>query len=149
MALSTTTITNSIAALSITGVTIKDIDEVPDKVEGRDCPILFPEPDGFLSNPTVTPMSTGTAGSGYFDVEYDMRYTFLYKPVGAGRGLLATYPTMLSYALAIVDKIVVSDTVTGAVNLTFAGFEDFGAATDPAGNIFIGTRMLFHVLEFE
>jgi len=149
MSLSTTTITNSIAALSITGLTIKDIDEVPESVTLRDCPVLYPEPDGFLRNVTVEPMAFGTAGSGPFDVDYDMAYTFLYKPVGVSRALLSVYPAMLAMALLIVDKIIVSDLVTGGVTLEFAGFEDFGLANDVSGNPFFGTRMLFHVKEFE
>jgi len=149
MTLSTTTITNSIAALSITGVTIKDIDEIPEGVLERQCPILYPEPDGFIRNLVVAPMAFGTAGSGPFDVDYDITYTFLYKPLGTSRALLSTYPTMLALALTIVDKIIVSDLVTGAVTLEFAGFEDFGMANDITGTPFIGTRMLFHVKEFE
>lgn len=149
MAISTDTITNSIAALTVTGVTIRDIDEIPENVDVRQCPTLYPEPVNFISSLEVTPMSFGTAGSGHFDVEYDMAYTFLYKPVGASRTLLSLYPTMLTLAMDIVDKIIVSDTITGLVDLTFAGFSDFGVALDPAGNSFIGTGMIFHVKEFE
>lgn len=149
MTISTTTITNSIAALSITGVTIKDSDEIPEAVLERQCPILYPEPVNFIRNLVVDPMSFGTAGSGYFDVDYDMAYTFLYKPVGTSRALLSTYPDMLTLAMTIVDKIIISDVVTGAVTLTFNGFENFGLALDPAGNSFIGTGMTFHVKEFE
>ena len=149
MTLSTNTITNSIAALSITGVTIKGIDEIPEGVLERQCPILYPEPDGFIGNLEVVPMSFGTAGSGHFDVDYDIKYTFLYKPVGTSRKLLSTYPTLLTLALTIVDKIIISDVVTGAVTLEFAGFENFGIAHDIVGVPFIGTRMLFHVKEFE
>jgi hypothetical protein len=149
MSLSTTTITNSIAALSITGVTIKDIDEIPEAVTDRQCPILYPEPLNFIRNLVVNPMTFGTAGSGYFDVDYDMAYTLLYRPVGASRMLLNLYPPMLELAMDVVDKIIVSDAVTGTVDLTFAGFEGFGVALDPSGNSFIGTGMVFHVKEFE
>ena len=44
------TIANSIAALSVTGVTIKDLDEIPDSAFSGACPIVYPRPDGFVSN---------------------------------------------------------------------------------------------------
>ena len=149
MAISISTVTNSIAALSVSGVTIKDIDEIPSSVIGRDCPILYPEPDGFIANFTVTPMAFGTAGSGPFDVEYDLVYAFLYCPVGTGRSLLDVYDEMVTKAVLIYDRIIVSDAITGAVELTAGDVMQFGAVPDPAGNMFLGTRMVFHVKEFE
>ena len=80
MALSITTVTNSIAALSVTGVTIKDIDEIPASVDAYDCPILYPEPVDFVTNLTVTAASF----QGKYDVEYDLTYTFLYAQIGEG-----------------------------------------------------------------
>jgi len=40
MALAITTVTNSIAALSVTGLTIKDVDEILYAPTDRECPLL-------------------------------------------------------------------------------------------------------------
>ena len=149
MALSITTVTNSIAALSVTGVTIKDIDEIPTRVDAYDCPILYPEPIDFVTNLTVTPAAFGTGGSGPFDVEYDLTYTFLYNQVGADTELLSHYSGFVAAVCLILDKILVSDNITGCVELTWNGTTSFVAVSDPAGNIFHGCKLIFHVLEFE
>ena len=45
MSFSSTTIATAISALTITGVTVKDITAIQEQVEPRDCPVLFPSPD--------------------------------------------------------------------------------------------------------
>jgi len=149
MALAITTVTNSIAALSVTGLTIKDIDEIPYSVTDRQCPILYPEPLNFISDITVERATTGTAGSGYFDVFYTLRYAFLYQQAGAGRGTLTLYSSMVQLFEDLVDKMIISDNITGCVDIQVAGSVTFGPIPDPAGNMFIGAELLFRVHEFE
>jgi len=149
MTLSISTVTNSIAALSVSGITIKDIDEIPSKVDASDCPILYPEPLNFLSNVSVTPAAFGTGGSGPFDVDYDITYAFLYAKVGSGGELLDHYKGMVDKVCLIIDKIIISDAITGAVELSFNGTVDFAAIQDPAGYLFHGCHLTFHVKEFE
>ena len=145
--LSINTVTNSIAALSITGVTIRDVDEMPESVNARECPILYPEPDRFVRNMTVEPAAFGSGTGILVDAEYDLVYTFLYKKVGAGRGLYSLYPSMLTLTQLIVNKIIVSDIITGCTELTFAGFENFGHLIDPSSQWFLGTQIILHVKE--
>ena len=149
MALSITTVTNSIAALSVSGVTIKDIDEIPTRVDAYDCPILYPEPVDFVTNLTVTAAAFGTGGSGPFDVEYDLNYTFCYAQVGEGTELLSHYSGFVAKVCLILDKIIVSDNIAGCVELTWNGTTSFVSVLDPAGNIFHGCQLVFHVKEFE
>jgi len=148
MGLAFTTITNSIAAIAVTGVTIKDIDEIPESVLPRMCPIMYPEPDGFISGFTYERNSTGPGSVALATVNYNMTYAFLYTPVGSGRGLFDVYDDMVSKVGAILDKIIVSDAITGVVDLTIAEAFQFGAVPDPTGNMFIGTRLVFQVIEF-
>ena len=81
-------------------------------------------------------------------VTYNMTYAFLYTPVGSGRGLFDVYGDMLEKVGLIIDKIIVSDGITGVVDLTIAGAFQFGAVPDPTGNMFIGTRLILNVKEF-
>ena len=149
MTLSISTVTNSIAALSVSGVTIKDVDEIPSRVDVSDCPILYPEPLNFVTNIVVTPMAFGHEGSGPFDVEYDLTYAFLQTEVGAGGELLDHYKTMVDNVCLIIDRIIISDAVTGAIELSMNGSANFVAIPDPAGNLFHGCHLVFHVKEFE
>ena len=149
MALAITTVTNSIAALSVTGLTIKDIDEIPYSVTDRECPMLYPEPLNFISDITVERVTTGTAGSGYFDVFYTLRYAFLYQAVGADRGSLTNYQGMVQLWEDLIDRLILSDNVTGCEDLQVAGSVSFGAIPDPSGNMFMGSELLIRVHEFE
>jgi len=148
MALAFATITDSIAGISVSGVTIKDIDEIPESVLVRDCPIMYPEPDGFISGLTYTRDSTGPGSTALATVTYNMTYAFLYTPVGAGRGLFDIYDDMLTKVGLIIDAIIISDGITGVVDLTIGDAIQFGAVPDPAGNMFIGTRLIFAIMEF-
>ena len=145
MGVSIITVTNSIAALSVTGVTIKDIDEIPSRVDAYDCPILYPEPVDFITNFTVTDASF----QGQYDVEYDMNYAFLYAQVGEGSELLSHYSGFVEKVCLIVDRVLASVNITGCVEFTWNGVANFVSLPDPAGNIFHGCRVIFHAKEFE
>ena len=145
MALSITTVTNSIAALSVTGVTIKDIDEIPTSVDAYDCPILYPEPVDFVTNLTVTAASF----QGKYDVEYDLTYTFLYAQIGEGGGLFDHYSGFVAKVCLILDRILLSLNITGSVTLEWNGAVNFGPVYDPVMNVFHGCNIVLHVLEHE
>ena len=49
-AIKITTVATAIAAISISGVTVKDISAIPEAVNEQDCPMLAPRPDNFVSN---------------------------------------------------------------------------------------------------
>lgn len=155
MAIAFVTITNSIAALSISSasdkatITIRDIDQVPQKVNPRDCPILFPDPTNFITEFVPTRQSYGPGTVAQFDIEYNMNYMFLYAPVGTGRGLFDVLPTMLQDVANILDAIIENDNITGLVDLGPVGISEFGSILDPSGVEFIGTNLAFHVMEFK
>ena len=87
MAYALITIMDSIASLSIEGVNIRDIDELSEGVTARECPVLYPEPTNFVSDFELVRDSTGPGSTALQHATYDLTYTFLYAPVGAGRGL--------------------------------------------------------------
>lgn len=148
MALKFSLIADSIASISVSGVTIKDIDEIPESVSARDCPIMYPEPDGFISGLTYTRDSTGPGLVAQATVTYNMTYAFLYKPVGIGRGLFVVYNDMMTKFGLIVDAIIISDVLNHVMDLTIGDVIQFGAVPDPAGNMFIGTRLVLKISEF-
>lgn len=152
MTIAFTTITNSIAALSITGaqtINIRDIDEIPDAVEARDCPILFPDPTNFITNFTPVRKSFGGGTVAKFDIQYNMNYLFLQTAVGSGRGLFDVMDDMLDNIAAIFDAIIDNNLVTGLVDMTPSGIAEFGPVRDPAGNDFLGTNVIIQILEFK
>jgi len=148
MTIALSTVTESISNISISGITIQDIDELKSEYLERDCPILIPNPAGFVSNFRLERQSFGTGASCKWDVRYTLTYRFLHSLVGTGRQTFDTYSDMVEKATSIVDAIILNDAVTGAVDLTLQDVISFGPVGDPSGILFHGCDIALEVLEF-
>ena len=149
MTLSIVTIADSVSKLSVTGVTIKDLDEIPESANNIDCPMVYPNPDGFVSNFDVERMAQGSGTSNVWDISYTLTYRFLHSEVGLGLGLFDVYDGMVDKLMDFVDKMLISDAVTGAVDLEVEDISTFGPVSDPSGKMFHGCDIMFRILEFE
>lgn len=152
MTLLLATVTNSIAALNVTGLTIKDIDEIPARVLGRECPILYPEPLDFITGWEAQKMTFGRLTTVKWMMRYNLTYTLLYAPVGSGRGLELYAPT-IAMACSFFDKLMESHPITGAELVVPAGIGVPGPIFDPTGpgtqgaEAFYGVRLTLRVEE--
>jgi hypothetical protein len=147
MTLAIATIADSISQLTVTGVNIKDLDQIPPDAT-RLTPVLFPEPLGFVTDFTLTRESQGSnTFLAKYTVTYRLHYTFLHSPIGSAR-ILDLYDDMVGKAFAILDKIIDNDAITGAVDIQPAEAIEFGPVPDPAGNMYHGCRFVLQVMEF-
>jgi hypothetical protein len=146
MSLSSATIATGIANLSVTGVTIKDVTAIPESVNARDCPILFPSPDGWLlgGNPDG-PTTFGTPSTRYWVFDRGFDYVYLHAPVGSGRGLIDNIPAMATK----LDLIMTAITLLDLTNVDVKGVScsAFGLLVDPAGNSFYGCHVQITIRE--
>ena len=147
MTLAISTVCTSIAALTVDGVKIRDLDNIPPNAT-RLMPILFPIPSGEVSNITATRESFGGGSSAKVNVEYDLNYLFLYDIIGGGRTGLDWEQDRVEKWQAICDAILSIDVIDGAVDVWPVGNMEFGTFDDPAGNHYLGCLMTFHVIEF-
>jgi hypothetical protein len=148
MGLQAAAVATSIAGLTVTGVTMCDISAIPEGVNPRDCPIIYPKPDGFLSGLSVEINSTGTGTSAKKTVRYTLTYMFVYAPIQSERGLFALYPDMVAKALVFIDAVLANDSITGCVDIFPQDIMNWGPVTDPAGVAFHGAEIAFRVTEF-
>ncbi len=149
MALALSTITAAIAALSVSGVTIKDTSAIPKSVEPRDCPILYPRPDGFVSAFNVVRDSFGADSQARKTVTYTLTYRFLYAALGTDRAaVFDAYDDFAAKAFAILDVILANSTISGLVDLTPIDTPAWGPVSDPSGKMFHGTDISLAVTEF-
>jgi len=148
MASAISTILDNISELSISGVTVKDIDQVQDKLEDRDCPCLFPNPLGLVTNLNVEPDAYGNAGDRPYTVTYTLNYRLCNSSVGSGRGLFDKYPAMVTNALAVIWAFIGADNLGGTVEFQVSGIANFGPVADPAGKLFHGCDIAVNVTEF-
>ncbi len=148
MALNISTIATNIAALEVSGVTIKDITGIKDKFTKRDCPVVYPNPDGFVSDFNVVRDSFGDPSQAKKTVTYTLTYRFLQAPLGSGRINFAVYSDFITKAYAFIDAIIANDDISGAVDLEISDALNFGPVADPSGNTFHGCDIALNVKEF-
>lgn len=146
MALAAVTIADSIAGLSVSGVTIKDLDQIPQEVQARDCPILFPDPSRYVSDLSVGVDSFGS-GSAKKTVKYMLNYVFLYSETGVGRGLADNAAGVVTKVMLILDAFLANDALTGSIDITPLT-TTAGVVNDPSGKPFYGALLSFAVTEF-
>lgn len=148
MTLSFTTISNTIAALSITGLTIKDIDEVP--TSGDRVPILIPL-DNFVSNLSVVDVVLGVPSTRPMTVVYTLNYRLLHSKVGEGySNILEAYNGIAAMTGLILDAILAMDTTTGVEDLVpgTPAITNFGQVMAPDALIYYGCDFHFDCTEF-
>ena len=140
-------ITNSIATISVTGVTIKDKDEVV----GNWTPlpnVLYPNPNNWISDFEIGYVTNLRGSTAKADISYTLNYRFL----GTQSGDLATFPVALS---ALVDKVIliinaifaVHAPYSGKVDMELVGISSPGPLPDPAGNLFFGCDIALRITE--
>jgi hypothetical protein len=147
MALNIVAIAHSIASLSISGVTVHDIHDIPTTLTERDCPAFFPNPDGFVTGLQVTRDSMGLANTARKTVTYTLHYVYCHAPIGEGRGLFDIYSAFVTNAFAIIDAIIANDALSGALDMTVTDAANFGPVNDPAGNVFHGCEFALDIME--
>jgi hypothetical protein len=147
MTLAITTVSTSIAALSVAGVTICDLGNIPPSGE-RVCPILFPDPENPISNLTVTRQSYGGGSSRLEDAEYDLNYIYLHCELGAGRTGLDFIEAAVQKVQLIFDAIEGVDVLSGAVDISFSPGIRVATIVDPSLKQYLGSNLTFHVTEF-
>ena len=145
MAIGIATIANAIAALSVTGLSIKDIDEIPPQAD-QSISTLIPLPD-YMTDFEVEIDSFGGGSTAKMTVWYTLGYRLLYKPVGAGLDL-EYYDNMIALAAAFLDAVLVIETISGCEGIMPVGVVNMGVVNDPADHEYIGCDIFLRVQEF-
>ena len=147
--LNLTNITNAIAALSISGVTIKDVDEIA--ASWKAVPnVLYPNPrdDGFITDFGLDYASTMRGASAPVNVRYVLHYRFLGMEVGDLSTFKKAYSDTLSKLISIINALEeVSAPYSGAVDMEIVAPINIGARPDPAGNMYHGADIALKITE--
>lgn len=147
MTLAIATICDSIAALSVTGLTICDYDAIPTRADARGH-YLYPNPINFVTNFRVEWDSFGTDALAKKTVRYTLNYVFNYAPIGEGRAFkLDYYDDMTVMAFAIMDAIIANSSLSGNVD-NLPSFGTFGLVYDLAGLPCYGCDVRIDIMEF-
>jgi len=144
-----TAIMTALSDLSITGLTFCDTSEIPEGTDPFRVPMLFPIPDRFISDFVYTRDSYGGGSTALAHVNYNINLRLCYAPMASGRGLFDVYPSMVAMVVLILNKLIVSDTLSTAVDVQVAGVPVFGKVFDIHNNIpYHGAEITVSVMEF-
>lgn len=140
------TVTAHIAGLTISGVNVKDIDDLADSYTVRDCPVMFPFS---WSDGTITRDSQGPGSAGLKTLVYRITYLYLHQPVGATRFLSGAMPGIAANLAAIYTALETNDAPGSAtVDMRLIGFSPVGEYADPAGNQYLGCELTLEIMEY-
>lgn len=149
MTLAATTVSAAIANLSITGMkSIRDVTDIPDEVDSRACPVMFPDPNAWLDASEGAPeeeTTFGTPSTRYWVVHRGYNYIWAYREAGEGRGLKSHYSAGSTMLDAIMTAIVALDVAN--VDVQGVSHTRFGVITDPSGKSFYGAFITVRVRE--
>lgn len=139
-------VATAVAALTIQGITILDLDQMKPALTDRDCPLLGPS----SSNPSFLTdwLARRITTQGNWENRYTLNYTLYQAPVGSDRGLFAQYPVMIENARRIVEAFQALTRVDGCKSITLAGMPQFGQVFDASGQQFHGCTFQLKVIEF-
>jgi len=140
------TVADSISKLTISGVTLRDIDNIPDSASML-TPLFMPQPNEFVTNLSYTRQSFGAMGTEKLDCNYTLNYIYIHCEAGSGINGFAPYAGIISKLELILETIMANDTVTGLVDLQVSAIGNIGVIQDPAGNEFWGVLFALDVLE--
>lgn len=138
----------SITAFGTTTLKIFDIDNVPENIDQRLCPQMFPDTPEWVSDFTCERSTMGVATGAMHTFRYNLNYIVAVMPAGSTRGLKDVYGNMVATAEAIITKITVSDDLFTVANINPV-FKSFITVQDQSGSAYHGFKIAFAVEEFE
>jgi hypothetical protein len=146
MALNSAGIHTAIAALTVSGVTIKDLSGMPSKVTSRECPIFYPVgKGGGTSEPSTGSATFGSPTGRMWLFNRRFEYVYLHAAVGEGRGITEHYSAMSAKEDAILTALLALD-VSG-VDVMNIETTEYGIGLDPSDNQFYSFKVVLTLRE--
>jgi len=140
-----TTVTNTIEGLTISGVTILDVDEIIESMQMNPA-TLAPRPEDFVTDMMVT---RDESSGRLLQLSYVLHYRYYHCPIAGGLGgIFASYSAMMTNIVAIQLKLSDDAQLTGSMDTMEPQPFNIGPVQDPAGNTFLGCEFSIRVMQF-
>lgn len=138
-------VADAISKLSISGVTLRDIDQIAASVQMAPA-TLAPKPGGYITNFKVSTDSFGTGGGQKMTLDYTLNYTYYHCQIGSVLDF-GSYSAMVTKIAVILVSLLSNDVVTGALDQN-PRVSDIGPVLDPAGNQYHGCVFSLDITQF-
>ena len=141
-------VADSISQISVSGVTIKDKDQLSGSWVSLPN-VLYPNPDGWITGFSINYVTVMQGTTAPMDISYTLNYRFL----GVAVGDIATFPIAYS---GLVDKLTLIINAVIGVYAPYSGKVEMklgdinlGAKDDPAGNQYFGADIALNIMEMQ
>lgn len=135
------TVTQSIAGLSISGVTIKALSAIPPTV-GDAAKLLIPDPSQIISDYRIESVDVAEITS---DVSYILHLLYIHCPIA--QDISKAISATMEKATLILVALNPDVELNGADSHDAATLDAIGQIEDPAGNIFWGARISLRIYQ--
>lgn len=145
-----TDVTNAIAAISVSGVTIHDVDQIGVSYQ-QTANVLIPNPnqDGFITGFQMRFDSIMQGTYAPMTIAYTLNYRFLGTRIGDMANFTTAYADVVSKTVAIINAIFATPApYSGRIEMTL-GAVSIGAKIDPSGNAFHGADFALNISELQ
>ena len=141
-------IADAIANISISGVTVKDRNEIAGSWQSIPN-VLYPHPDGWITGFTVQYDALLQGAAAPMTLSYTLNYRFLGVAVGDMSTFPVSYSALIDKLMLIVNAIIATPTpYSGRVEMRL-GEISVGPRTDPAGNNYFGADFALIISEMQ
>lgn len=148
VSLNLSNVADAIAAISISGVTVKDKDQII--ANWTPLPnVLYPQPDGWITGFSIEYVTVMQGATAKMDISYTLNYRFLGTQAGDISTFPAAYSSLVDKLILIINALIALDApYEGSVELKIGGVE-IGPRIDPAGNNFFGADIALNIKEMQ
>ena len=141
-------VANAISNISITGVTVKDKDEIAGAWSSTPN-VLYPSPDGWITSFSMTWDAMMQSADAPMTISYTLNYRFLGVQVGDISTFPKSYSNLVDKLILIINAIIATPApYSGKVEMKATNVT-IGPRTDPAGNNFFGADFSVQIQEMQ
>jgi len=148
MTLYLSSIADSISQISISGVTVKDKDQIVGDWQSTQF-VLYPNPDAWITGFSIQYDAMLQGASAPATISYTLNYRFLSVQVGDISTFPVSYSGLVDKVAAIINAIIATPApYSGRVEMMI-GEVSVGPKTDPVGNNYFGADFALRITEMQ
>src|SRR3990167_773588 len=146
MAINAVRLAGAIADLVVTGLTIRDLDNVPQAITARDCPMIYPVPEKFLFLEEAQQLTFGPTA--LWAYTYAINYRYVFGPVGNERNQSKTLPSAVTGYVNFIKVVSRNAQLLKNLHVKPGDTPEWGVLTDSSGQQFQAADLLLRVVEY-
>lgn len=146
MAISAEELATNIAALTVPGLSIRKLNDIPEALSGRDCPIAYPVAEKFMHLESSRQVTFGERA--LWEYIYTLTYRYIHSPAGADRSVSKIMPGKANGVSAFIVAVARSARALGVNYVKPANIPEMGVLEDAVLGKFQAADILLRVTEF-